>query len=179
MLSVSVAINFSGNPLDKDVGASYKYELADLRVGKATFNGLTIKMGKAEPLLDFPAATPVEVWGLHLWNYDPEKGNINLSIQDVKAQGVYADANAADKKSKKIGFGIDTTIDNDTEDGKKPAIEINYDNKDQSVITKVNIPSAWIPSLDIQSPTLSISSLANNANAVELKDIQADVKIRS
>jgi hypothetical protein len=68
-------------------------------------------------------------------------------------------------------------VDNKTEEGKKPAIEINYDNKDQTVVTKLNIPSAWIPSLNIQSPTLSVSSLPGTENAVEVKNIQADVKI--
>ncbi len=173
----SAAINFAKNPLDKGVGDSYKWEVSDLKVAKANFKGITIKMGKADPLLDFPASTPVEVWGLHVWNYDPETKNINLSINDFKAQGVYADADEAAKKSKKITFGVDTVQGHKPGENEKPAIEINYDNKEQSIITKVNIASAWIPSIDIQSPALSVSSLAPDANAVELKNIQADVKI--
>ncbi|SFQ47501.1 eCIS core domain-containing protein [Parafilimonas terrae] len=174
---VSVAIDFSENPLNKEAGASYKYKLSNLYVGKATFDGLTIKMGKAEPLLDFPSKTPVEVYGLRVWDYDPEVGNINLKINDVQAQGVYADANEADKTSRKIGFGIDTVIGHEPGKNLKPAIEINYDKKDESVITKVNIASAWIPSIDVQSPELSINSVAKDSNAVEVKDVQADVKI--
>lgn len=173
----SATINFAKNPLDKGVGNSYKWELSDLKVATANFKGITLKVGKAEPLLDFPASTPVEVWGLHVWNYDPETNNINLSINDVKAQGAYADTDEAAKTSKKITFGIDTVQGHKPGENEKPAIEINYDNKEQSIITKVNIASAWIPSIDIQSPTLSISSMAPDANAVELKNIQADVKI--
>jgi hypothetical protein len=174
---VSAAINFASNPLDKGVGDSYKLEIVDLKVEKASFNGLTLKMGKAQPLLDFPSSAPVEVWGLHMWNYAPETGNINLSINDVKARGAYSDTNEADKTSKKIEFGIDTTGGHKPGENEQPAIEINYDNKDKSVITKINIPSAWIPSLNIQSPALSVSSLSKDANAIELKNIKADVKI--
>ena len=150
---------------------------SDLKVKKGTFKGITLKLGKKEPLLDFPAVRPVEVWGMRLWNYDPETKNINLSINDVKAQADYNDTNEANKTSKTVKVDIDSTIGHQPGENEKPAFEINYDKTDESVITKVNIASASIPSLDIQSPTLSVSSLATVPNAVELKDIQADVKI--
>ncbi|HEX5153069.1 MAG TPA: DUF4157 domain-containing protein [Parafilimonas sp.] len=174
---VAAAINFAQNPLDKGVGDSYTWMIKELTAAKATFNGITVQAGKAEPLLDFPAKTPVEAWGFHLWDYDPGTGNINVSINDIRAQGVYADSNEADKTSSKIGFGIDTAVGHTPGENVKPAIEVKYDKKDQSIITKVNIASARIPSIDVQSPELSISSLAKDANAVEVKDVQADVKI--
>ncbi len=171
----SVVIDFAANPLEKDPNQLYKYKLSSLWIGHASFNGLQLYMGKDIPLLDFPSGVPVEAWGIYMWDYDPDKGNINLRIRDVKAQGIYKDKNEADKTSKEIGFGIDTTLDN-TKENRKAAIEIQYDKKDESVVTKLNIASAWVPSLDVQSPALSVTSLPGT-NAVELKNIEADVKV--
>jgi hypothetical protein len=172
----SVVIDFVANPLNKNPDKSYKYKIASLWVGKASFNGMTLKIGEAPPLLDFPAAAPVEVWGLRLWDYDETVGNINVSIRDIKAAGDFAAKNAADKSSQKVGFGIDTTLDNATEAGKQNAIEVNYNKKEQSVLARLNIASAWLPSVDLQSEGLSVTSL-EDTTAVELTNIQADVKV--
>ena len=58
----SAAISFARNPLDKVItesGDFYKWEISDLKVKKGTFKGITLKLGKKEPLLDFPAVRPV------------------------------------------------------------------------------------------------------------------------
>lgn len=173
---VNVVIDFVANPLDRDPETTYKWKLAGLRIGKATFNGLQLFMGSDLPLLDFPVGVPVEAWDIHLKEYDPESGNIDLIIQDVKAQGSYQDKNEEANKSKQIGFGIDTTLDNDTEAGKKAAVELRYNKKDDSLETALNVASAWISSIDVQSPGMHVTSIPG-INAVELKQVRADVKL--
>lgn len=131
-------------------------------------------MGKDVPLLNFPTGVSVKAWGIEVWDYDKEKGNINLKIQDINAKGAYADKDAAAKTNSEIGFKIDTTLN--TEDGRKPAIDVRYNKDDSSLITKVSIASAWLSSLDVQTPTLSITSLPD-VRAVEVKNVEADVKV--
>ena len=111
---VSVSLDFAKNPLDKDPNQLYKYVVSKVYIRKATLNGLTVKVGgaDAEPLLDFPATVPVEAWGIRLWDYDPEKRNINLRIQDLKAEGTYSNQDIVDNSSQKVAFGVDTTKDN-------------------------------------------------------------------
>jgi hypothetical protein len=173
---VGARVDFVANPLDRDPAKPFKWKLSSLKIEKATFNGLQLFVGNELPLLDFPAGVPVEMWGIELYNFDPEVGNINLRIRDVKAQGAYQDKNEAEKTNKQIDFGIDTTLDNDTEAGKKPAIAIKYNKEEDSVVSKLNIASAFISSLDVQSPTMHVTSLPG-VNAVEVKNIQADVKV--
>jgi hypothetical protein len=171
-----VSIDFVANPLDRDPATPYKWKLASLWIGKASFNGLQLFMGDELPLLDFPVGVPVEAWGIALTNYDPETGDINLSIRDVKAQGTYQDKNEEAQKSGQIGFGIDTTLDNQMEGGKKPAIDIKYNLEEDSLQAGLNIASAWISSLDVQSPTMQVSSLPG-VHAVELKGVRGHVKL--
>lgn len=175
-VAVSLRIDFEENPLEKDPQSQYKYKLEKLTVAYASFTGLTLKMGKAAPLLNFKAPTPVEVWGLQFLNFDPELGNINMKIRDVKAEGLYEDKDSEKKNSQKIEFGIDTTIDNETDKGRKNAIDIKYNQKEESIHTLLNIPSVWLPAINLQSPTMDISSMPNT-QAVELKNIHADVKV--
>ena len=80
------------------------------------------------------------------------------------------------KTSQTIGFGIDTTKDNDTKEGKKPAFDIQYNEKEQSVNTIVNIASIKVPKINIQSPTLSVETL-EDSEGIEVSKIQADVKV--
>lgn len=175
---VSVKIDFSTNPLDKDPNSLYKYKLSKLFIGHATLNGLRVFVGKGSemPLLDFPSSVPVEAWGIDLWDYDPDKGDINLRIRDVKAKGTYQDKNETDKTSKEIGFGIDTTLDNDKLSGTRNAFDVQYKEKEGSLTTKLNIASAWIDALNIQSPTLKVASLPG-VKAIEVKNITADIKV--
>lgn len=175
---VTVSIDFSTNPLDKDPEKPYKYKLSKLKVGHALLNGLRVFVGKGSklPLLDFPASVPVEIWGLHLWDYDPDKGDINLQIRDVKAKGTYQDKNETDKTSKEIGFGIDTTLDKDKPGGNENAFDVRYKEKDGTLTTKLNIASAWIDALNLQSSTLKVSSIPG-VKAIEVKNIQADIKV--
>lgn len=177
---VSVSIDFAKNPLAKDPREPYRYVLKNLYVSKATLNGLTVKVGGADPLLDFPAALPVQVWGLRLWDYDPNVGVINLKIQDVKAAGTYSDK-TPDKESglpqsTQVEFGIDSTIDGKPRAKQPPALELRYDPAENSVATKVNLRSATIQSLAIDSPTLKIESLKDTP-AVQLDHLSADVKV--
>lgn len=175
---VTVSIDFSTNPLDKDPNKLYKYKLSKLWIGHAVLNGLRVFVGKDAqlPMLDFPSSVPVEAWGIHLWDYDPDKGDVNLRIRDIKARGTYQDKNETDKTSKEIGFGIDTTLDNTTEAGKQNAFDVRYKEQEGTVTTKLNIASAWIDALNLQSPTLRVSSLPG-VKAIEVKNIQADIKV--
>lgn len=173
---VSVRIDFAQNPLAKDPHEPYTYILNNLYVSKATLNGLTVKVGSADPLLDFPAQVPVEVWGMRLWDYDPKVGNLNLKMQDIKAQGAYADRNEEKNASSAVEFGIDSTVDGKPRAKEPPALDLRYNAQENSITSKVNIHSAWIPSLAIQSPTLSISSM-KETKAIQLDNVQAEVKV--
>lgn len=177
---VSVAIDFAKNPLAKDPQQPYSWVLKELLVTKATFNGLSVTMGGAAPLLNFPAAQPVNVWGLRLSDYDPNVGTINLKIQDVQAAGTYADA-TPDKRtgqpqSTEIAFGIDSTVDGKPRIKQPAAVELRYDPAENSLATKVNLHSATIQSLAIDSPSLKVRSV-EGARAVQLDDVSADVKV--
>ncbi|MCB0642586.1 MAG: hypothetical protein KDC44_13145 [Phaeodactylibacter sp.] len=172
---VSVIIDFARNPLDKDPLNPYKYRVSSVYMKKAVFDGLQLFVGKTDPLLDFPKGVPVEVFGLHLWDYDPEVGNINLKIQDIKAKGSYHDADEKEKSSTTIEFGLDTTLDNqDPEKGKKAAVDLRYNASEDSISTKLNIASAWLPCLDLQSPELTVYN--HDGNAVEVQNLEADIK---
>lgn len=173
---VGVRVDFAKNPLAKDPQEPYAYQLDKLSVSKATFNGLTVKVGSADPLFDFPAVVPVEAWGLELSNYDPKVGNIDLKIQDVKAQGVYRNQDAAKKSSQQVEFGIDSTVDGAQRGAGPSALDLHYDVKENSITSSVNIRAARIPSLAIDSPTLSIAS-AQDTQAVQLDNVQAQVKV--
>jgi hypothetical protein len=177
---VSIALDFIKNPLVKDPSKPVRYVLKNLYVGKATLNGLSVKVGDADPLLNFPATLPVEVWGLRLWDFDPDVGAINLKIQDVRAEGRYLDT-APDKETgakqrTDVEFGIDTTIDGKPRVKQPAALELRYDPAENSVATKVNVRSATIQSLDIQSPTLRVQS-PKDARSVQLDGITGDVKL--
>ena len=175
-IRLSVALDFVKNPLDRVPGAKPKYILSNLTIKHALFTGLSVKMGGDVPLLDFPANEPVEIWGLRLWDYDPDKGNINLRINDVKAKGKYTSTSEDKTSSENVEFGLDTTLDNRTKQGKKPALILKYDKSENSIETRVNIGSAWIPSLDIQSPEFELQSI-KGTDAIELTNLQADVKM--
>ena len=177
---VSVSIDFARNQLAKDPARPYSFVLKNLYVGKAILNGLSVTVGGAAPLLDFPAALPVRVWGLRLWDFDPKVGAINLKIQDVQAAGTYADR-APDKKSgqpqsTEFTFGIDTTVDGEPRIKQPSALDVRYDHAENSVTTQVNLRSATIQSLAIDSPTLKITS-AKDARAVQLDEVSANVKV--
>src|SRR5690606_31552100 len=150
-VTASLRMDFAENPLEKDPNSQYKYKLEKLTVDYARFTGLTLKMGKAEPLLDFPAPTPVEIWGLQILDFDPEVGNINLKIRDIKAEGKYSDKDPEKKTNPEFEFGIDTTKDNETKEGLRNVIDIKYHKEDQSIETQLRIPSVWLPSLNVQS----------------------------
>jgi hypothetical protein len=175
---LSVSVTFAANPLDKDPTSLYKYHISSVTVEKATFDGLKVFMGKDNelPLVDFPEGVPVTAWGFELYDYDPEKGNINLRIRDIKASGAYQEKNEKDKTDKEVKFGIDTTLDNDTDAGKKNAIDLKYNKDQQTVETQFNIASAWIDALNLQSPNVSITSLPG-VKAVEVKNLRGDVKV--
>ncbi len=173
---VSVSLDFVKNPLNKDPHAPYSYVLDNLYVGKATFNGLTVKAGKADPLLEFPADVPVQVWGLRLWDYDPKLGNINLKMQDVKALGVYKDSDPAKQASTAVGFGVDTTIVGEPRIKQPAALDLRYKKAENSIATQLNIPLAWLPSLDIKSPTLEIATQPDTT-AVQVTNLLADVVV--
>ncbi len=173
---ISVAIDFAKNPLDKDPDTPLRYVLKRLYVSKATFNGLTVKVGSSDPLFDFPATMPVQVWGLKIWNYDPDIGNINLKINDVKAQGKFANKDEEKDSSNAVEFGVDTTADKEADTNKIPALDLRYNKKENSITTKVNIASAWIPSFDIRSPTMDIVSL-KDTEAARLTNLLAEVKV--
>ena len=177
---VSARIDFAKNPLAKDPAKSYSWVLESLDVGKATLNGLTLKLGGADPLLNFPEAVPVRAWGIRLSNYDPKAGTVNLKIQDVQAAGTYSDK-TPDKKSgqpqsTEIAFGIDTTVDGKPRVTQAPAVDLRYDPKEKSIATRVNLRSATIQSLAIASPTLRITS-SKDARAVQLDEVSAGVKV--
>ena len=173
---VSVALDFAENPLDKDPLKSYSYRLDSLIIGKATAYGLRVQIGDADPILNFPDTEPVQIWGLAIFNFDPGSGNLDLKIRDIKASGVYAEQDEAEKSSKKVKFGIDTTLDNKTEKGKQNALALHFDSAGQSVDTQLNIASAWLPFVSLQSDKFSINSL-EGVRAVELKNLTADVKV--
>jgi hypothetical protein len=173
---VGARVDFVANPLDRDPEKPFKWRLSSLKIEKALFNGLQLFMGNDLPLLDFPAGVPVELWGIELYNFYPTVGNINLRIRDVKAQGAYQDKDLAEKTNKQIDFGVDTTLDNDTEAGKKFAIAVKYNKEEDSILSGLNIASAFISSLNVQSPTMQVSSLPG-VNAVEAKNIKALVKV--
>jgi len=173
---VSAAVNFGENPLDKDPNKPYRYVLKNLFVTKATFDGLIVKVGSADPLFDFPATVPVQVWGLRMWDYDPEIGNINLKIIDVKAQGTFANKDEEKDGSNEIEFGVDTTVERESGTSEVPALDLRYNKQENSITTKMNIASAWVPSIDIRSPTMDILSL-KGSEAARLSKVQADVKV--
>lgn len=175
-VTASVAINFAANPLDKDPSTPFSYNLSSLTVKHATFNGLKLQIGNTPSIVNFPATTPVEVWGFHLTDYDSVNKNINVSIRDIKAQGAYKEKMKTTKTEPDLRFGIDTTLDNATEAGSKDAIDVHYNRKDKTILTKLNIASAWLPSIDMQSPELSITSLPGT-QAIKLTNITADVKV--
>jgi hypothetical protein len=177
---VSATVNFARNPLAKDPHQSHSWVLKNLYVTRATLNGLSVAVGGADPLLDFPEAMPVRAWGLRLSDYDPKVGAINLKIQDVQAAGTYADT-TPDKKSgqpqsTEVTFGIDTTVDGKPRVKQPPALDLRYDPAENSVAAKVNLRSVTIQSLAIDSPTLKINS-AKDARAVQLDDVSANVKV--
>jgi hypothetical protein len=173
---VAVALDFAKNPLNKDPHAPYSYVLDSLYVGKATFNGLKVKAGKADPLLDFPADVPVQVWGLHLWDYDPKLGKINLKMQDVKALGVYKDSDPAKQANTTAEFGVDTTIAGEPRINQPAALDLRYQKAENSIATQLHIPSAWLPSLDIKSPTLEIAAQPRTTT-VQVTNLLADVVV--
>ena len=177
---VAGAANFAKNPLSKDPHHPYSWVLKNLYVSKATFNGLSVAVGGAEPLLDFPEALPVRAWGLSLSDYNPEAEAINLKINDVQAAGTYSDK-TPDKKSGQpqstaVRFGVDTTVDGKPRVKQPPALDLRYDPAENSVATQVNLRSATIQSLAIDSPTLKITS-AKDSRAVQLDDVSANVKV--
>lgn len=173
---VDVSMDFVKNPLDRVQGAIPKYVVSRVDIAYAAFTGLTVTQGADLPLLDFPATEHVEVWGLRLWDYDPDTGNINLRIRDIKAKGTYRQISDDEKSSQTVGFGLDTTLDNETEQGKKSALVIKYNKKDDSLETKLHIASAWIPALDIRSPDFALKSI-DGVEAVRLTNVQADVLV--
>jgi hypothetical protein len=173
---VSVTLDFVRNPLDRVPGAIPKYIVSKVDIEYASFTGLKVSQGGNIPLLDFPASEPVEAWGIRLWDYNPDTGNINLRIRDIKAKGTYQNISEDKKSSQTVGFGLDTTLDNDTEQGKKSALVIQYNKTEDSLDTRLNIGSAWIPAMQILSPEFELQSIPGT-EAIHLTDLQADVKV--
>lgn len=171
-----VQIDFVSNPLERDPLKPTRLTVKDVKIEKAMMNGLQLFMDKEVPLVDFKHGVPVELWGIHLWDFDKEVGNVNLTIDDIKAEGTYADKDDAKRTNREISFGINTKEEGPRPKDKKPAIELHYNKKEDSLVTKLNISSAWIPGLLLTSPTYSISSL-ENVKAVNVKNIEADVKV--
>jgi hypothetical protein len=174
---VSVKMDLPRNPLDKEPDSSFKWVLSKLDVGKAVFNGLTIQTDGAEPLVNFPKEVPVEIWRLRVEDYDPDQGDLNLRIGDIRVQGVYSHQQEDKKITGKVGFGLDTTLDNDTKEGRRSALILHYDKSEQNIVTKLNIPSAWVPSIHLKSDSFSIDSL-DKTNAIELTNLSANLKVK-
>jgi Domain of unknown function (DUF4157) len=176
---LALTIEFAKNPLAKDPHHPYRKLINKVDVRRATLNGLTVTFGP-DSLVDFPAEVPVQVWGLHLSDFDPDVKVVNLTIQDIKAAGKYSDT-TPDKKTGKpqsteIGFGIDSTTDGKPRVKQPPALALYYDHQNKILATQVNLPSATIRSLAIDSPTLKINS-TKDADAVQLDEVSAGVMV--
>jgi hypothetical protein len=176
---LTATIELAKNPLAKDPHHPYRTLINKVDVGKATLNGLAVTLGP-DSLVDFPAEVPVQAWGLHLSDFDPEAKVVDLTIQDIKAAGKYSDT-TPDKKTGKpqsteIGFGIDTTTDGKPRVKQPPALALYYDQKNKILATQVNLPSATIRSLAINSPALKINS-TKDADAVQLDEVSAAVMV--
>src|SRR5207237_971521 len=70
----------------------------------------------------------------------------------------------------------DRTVDGKPRVHQPRALDLRYDPAENSIATKVNLHSATIQSLAIDSPTLEITS-AKDARAVQLDEVSADVKV--
>lgn len=185
---LALSFEFAKNPLAKDPLQPYTLLIKKVDVGRATCDGLTVAFS-ADSLVDFPAEVPVQLWGLHLSDFDPDAKVLNLTIQDIKAVGAFSDK-TPDKKTGKpqrteIGFGIDTTANGKPRVKEPPAVALRYDPAGNSIATSVNIGSAAIQSLAIDSPGLKINSTtdaftkgaANNGYPVQLDDTSATVTV--
>ena len=165
---VSGEINFEENPLDKNHNGSIIFKISSLLIEKAEFNGLTISIDKSFKLY-FPPDTPVEARGIKLWGYDSEIGDINCSIEAVKANGIlYIPKDEPNESGPQVDFNIEPKPLNEFQKDSKPAIVIQYNKSVQKLVVGLNIPSVILPNLKWGNIS---------ANSIELKDIQAKLNV--